>query len=173
MREDRHERQRLAARLWGAVRRARTADRDRTAVGLLDAGMSVRTVAARLGTAPANVQRARERVARPVSAFDRAVRQGGIVRLSEWDDWRRELAQAERGALGEADPERMRAGTLERRRERYRARVADPAYRDRERERLRERDRARAADPAYRARKATDARAHRARKRAREAETGT
>ena len=86
MREDRHERQRLAARLWGAVRRARTADRDRTAVGLLDAGMSVRTVAARLGTAPANVQRARERVARPVSAFDRAVRQGGIVRLSEWDD---------------------------------------------------------------------------------------
>ena len=92
--------QRMRGRLSGAVRRARpqTWDRDRQAVELLDAGASIRTVAARLHTAPANVQGARSRLARTMSAWDRKVRAQWRERQAEWRRrWRRFHRERERG----------------------------------------------------------------------------
>ena len=129
--------QRMRGRLSGAVRRARpqTWDRDRQAVELLDAGASIRTVAARLHTAPANVQGARSRLARTMSAWDRKVRAQWRERQAEWRRrWRRFHRERERGRgcttnyypYGGSERKRPRSGQTRSAWSVYRRPVPDP-----------------------------------------------
>ena len=109
--------QRQRGRLSGAARRARpqTWDRDRKAVALLDAGMSVRKVAARLRTPVSNVTSARVRLARTQSDWDRKARTERRGRRGWWrDKWRRFHRQRKRGDRGTITPSGKLIGKMHR-----------------------------------------------------------
>ena len=110
--------QRQRGRLSGAARRARpqTWDRDRTAVALLDAGMSVRKVAARLRTPVSNVTSARVRLARTLGDWDRTVRTQQRDRRAAWRAaWRRfHRQQWKRGDRRTITPEGELIGKMRR-----------------------------------------------------------